>query len=199
MLYGFIVYIKTDDIYKDIAEGIETRFDNPNYELDRPLPKGKNKKVAGSMKDELGGKIMTKFVGLRAKTYSCLIADGSEDKKAKGTKKLKFGNYKNCLEGPQLDNKLNYLEKNKINVDNLKKDHKEFIKGNKLILQTQQRFKSERHNVYTEEINKIALSSNDDKIMQSIDSIETYAYGKSKYLVSEKEEINNITKRYKND
>ena len=51
------------------------------------MPKGKNKKVIESMKDELGGKIMTKFVGLRAKTYSHLIDDGSEDKKAKGTKK----------------------------------------------------------------------------------------------------------------
>ena len=51
------------------------------------------------------------------------------------------------------------------------------------------RFKSERHNVFTEEINKIALSSNDDKRMQSIDSVETYAYGTSKDLVSEKEEI----------
>ena len=60
------------------------------------------------------------------------------------------------------------------------------MKNNKSILKTQQRFKSERHNVFTEEINKIALSSNDDKRMQSIDSIETYAYGTSKDLVSEK-------------
>ena len=44
---GFIVYIKTDDIYKNIAEDIETRFDTSNFELDRPLPKGKNKKVIG--------------------------------------------------------------------------------------------------------------------------------------------------------
>ena len=77
---SFIVYIKTDDIYKDIAEDVETRFDISNYELDRPLPKGKYKKN-GSMKDELVGKIMIKYVGLRAKTYSYLINDGSEDKK----------------------------------------------------------------------------------------------------------------------
>ena len=124
---SFIVYIKTDDIYKDIAEDVETRFDTSNYELDRPLPKGKNKKVIGLMKDELGGKIMTKFVGLRAKTYSYLIDDGSEDKKAKGTKKcvikrkLKFENYKNCLEATQLENKTNHLEKNQIDIDSLKK------------------------------------------------------------------------------
>ena len=66
---SFIVSIKTDDIYKDIAEDIETRFDTSNYEIDRPLPKGKIKKVIGLMTDELGGKIITKFVGLRAKTY----------------------------------------------------------------------------------------------------------------------------------
>ena len=67
---SFIVYIKTNDIYEGIAEDVETRFDTSIYELDRLLPKGKNKKVIGLMKDELGGKIMTKFVGLRAKTYS---------------------------------------------------------------------------------------------------------------------------------
>ena len=62
---SFIAYIKTDDIYKDIAEDVETRFDTSNYELDKPLPKGKIKNVTGLMKDELGGKIMTKFVGAR--------------------------------------------------------------------------------------------------------------------------------------
>ena len=74
---------------------------------------------------------------------------------------------------------------------------KECIKNNKSILKIQQKF--ERHNVFTEEINKIALSSNDDKRMQSIDSIETYAYATSKNLISDKEEIecSNIIKQYK--
>ena len=119
---SFIVYIKTDDTCKDIAEDVETRFGTSNYELEcnsieRPLPKGKNKKLIGLMQDELGGKIIIKFVGLRAKTYSYLIDDSNEDKKAKCTKKciikrkLKFGNYKNCLEATQLENKINYLEK----------------------------------------------------------------------------------------
>ena len=115
-----IVYIKTDDVYKDIAEDVETRFDTSNYELDRPLPKAENKKVIGLMKDDLGGKIITKFVGLRVKTYSYLIDEGSEDKKVKGAekcvmkRKLKCGNYNNRLEATQLDNQINYLGKTKL-------------------------------------------------------------------------------------
>ena len=86
------VYIKTDDNYKDIAEDVETRFDTSNYKLecnsiDKPLPKGKNKKVIGLIKDELGGKFITKFVRLRAKFYSYLINDGSEDQKQKAQKR----------------------------------------------------------------------------------------------------------------
>ena len=89
---SLIAYIKTDDIYKDIAEDVETRFDTSNYELkcnsiDRPLLKRKKKKVIELMNDELGRKIMTKFIGLRAKTYGYLIDDDIEDKKTKGTKK----------------------------------------------------------------------------------------------------------------
>ena len=68
--------IKTDDIYKDIVEVVETRFDTSNYELDSPLPKGKNKILMGLMKDELGGKIIVEFVGLTPKTYSYLINEG---------------------------------------------------------------------------------------------------------------------------
>ena len=65
---GFIMHIKTKDFYKDIAYDVEKRFDTSNYEVNRPLPTGKNKKVIGLMKDELGGKIMTEFVALRPKT-----------------------------------------------------------------------------------------------------------------------------------
>ena len=83
---SFIVYVKTNDIYKDIAEDIETRLDTSNFEIDRPLPKGKSKKLIGLMKDELGGQIIKEFVGLRAKTYSYLKDNNDEDKKAKGKK-----------------------------------------------------------------------------------------------------------------
>ena len=100
---SFIMYIKTKDIYEDIANDVEKRFDSSNYEIKRPLLIRKNKIVIGLMKDELGGKIMTEFVGLRLKTCSYLINNGSGNKKAKETKKyvikrmLKFEDYKTCL------------------------------------------------------------------------------------------------------
>ena len=106
------------------------------------------------MKDKLGGKIMTELLALRPKTCSYLTDDCEEDKKTKETKKcvikrrLKFNDYKYCL--------LN----------------------NEIILKSQQRFKSERHNLYTEEVKKIALSSNDDKRLQTFDRITSYPYGR---------------------
>ena len=82
---------------------------------------------------------------------------------SKNNNNNKFEDYKNCLEAAQLKNYINHLEKkNEIDVDSLKKDHKELIENNKLILKTQLRFQRERHNVFTEEINEISLSSNDD-------------------------------------
>ena len=105
------------------------------------------------MKDKLGGKIIMEFVTLRPKTYSYLTDDGKEDKKAKRTKKciirrmIKFDDYKNCL---------------------LK---------DKVLLKSQQRFISKKHDVYTESMNKIALSNNDDKRIASSDKITSYLYG----------------------
>ena len=199
---NFIACIKTNDIYKDIAEDVETRFDTSNYELEcnsneQTLPRGKNEEVIGLMKDELGGIIMTRFVGFRAKTYSYVADYSGEDKKAKDTKKfvtkikLKFENYKNCLKATQFENKVNYIEESNIEWNSIK----EFIKNNKSILKIQQIIKSEMHNVFTEE------SSNDDKRMQSVDSIEIYAHGTTKDLVIDEEEIkcSIIIKRYKND
>ena len=85
---SFIVYINTVDVYKDITKNVERKFDTSNYVLERLLPKEKDKKVIGITKDGLGAEIMTVFVGLRAKTYSCLIDDDSENKTAKSTKKF---------------------------------------------------------------------------------------------------------------
>ena len=149
---SFIINIKTEDFYKDIVNDVEKRFDTSNYECDRPLPTGKNKKVIGLMKDELGGRVNAEFVDLRPKTYSYLTDDCKEDKKAKGTKKcvikrmIKFDYYKNCL-----------------------------LNG-EVILKSLQRIVSKGHDVYTENINKIALSSNDDKRIVSSDKITSYAY-----------------------
>ena len=150
---SFVMNIKTNDFYKDIANDVEKRFDTSNYECNRPLPTGKNKKVIGLMKDELGGKIITEFVTLRPKTYSYSTDDGKQDKKAKGTKKsvikrmIKFNDYKNCL---------------------LKDE---------ILLKSQQRFVSKKHYVNTEDINKIALSNDDDKRIVSSDKITSYPYG----------------------
>ena len=150
---SFVMHIKINDFYKDIASDVENRFDTSNYEVNRPLPTGKNKKVIGLMKDELGGKIITEFVTLRPKTYSFLTDDGKEVKKAKGTKKciikkmIKFNDYKKCL-----------------------------LNG-EIILKSQQRFISNKHDVYTENINKIALSNNDDKRIALSNKITSYPYG----------------------
>ena len=78
-------------------------------------------------------------------------------------KKLKFEDFKNCLEVAQLENAIGHQEKNEVNIDSLKKDHKEFTTKIKLILKSQQRFRSGKQNVFTKEINKTALSATDDK------------------------------------
>ena len=100
-----LIYGKeTEDFYKDIANNVENRFDTSGYRTDgsRPLPVGKNKKVIGLMKDELGGEIMSEFVALRPKMYSYKIGS-KESKKCKGIKKcvvkqdIKFEDYKRCL------------------------------------------------------------------------------------------------------
>ena len=155
---SFVMHIKINDFYKDIASDVQNRFDTSNYEVNRPLPTGKNKKVIGLMKDELGGKIITEFVTLRPKTYSFLTDDGKEDKKAKdkkakGTKKciikkmIKFNDYNKCL-----------------------------LNG-KIIFNSQQRFISNKHDVYTENINKIAPSDNGDKRIVLSNEITSYPSG----------------------
>ena len=129
VLYGYREFHcvhKKDYIHKDIAEDVETNFDT-NYELDRPLSKGKNRKVIRLMKDELGAQSMIKFFWSRAKTYSYLRDEGSEDKKAKSTKKCvikrnrRIENYKSCLEATQHENKIKYMQKNNINIHSLEK------------------------------------------------------------------------------
>ena len=108
---SFIASINTDGSYSDIAEDDETRFDTSDYELHKPLTKGKNKKVIGLIKAELGGKIMNQFAVVRAKTYSYLTDNNNEDKKGKEKtfhlkRKVKFEDYRHRLETTQLRNKV---------------------------------------------------------------------------------------------
>ena len=118
------------DIYKDIAEDIEKRFDTSIYEVGRPLPMGKNRKVIGLMKNELGGQIMKKFVELQRKTYSYLKDNDDDYKNAKDTKRCvvkrrpNFQDYKNCIKASQILNITNYLQSKQIDVDCLKEDKK---------------------------------------------------------------------------
>ena len=100
-----IYHIKTEDFYSDIAGYVKNRFDTSGYNKAhaRPLPIRINKKVIGLMKDELGGRIMTRFVALRPKSYAYRKLDDKQDKRCKGIKKcvvkktLDFDDYKNCL------------------------------------------------------------------------------------------------------
>ena len=126
---------------------------------ERPLSIGKTKKVIGLFKDEFRGKIMTESVAPRAKAYAYLMDDGSEHKKAKGMKK--------CI----------------IKREFMFENYRESFLSNKIILKSQQRFKSDHHKVYTED--KIALSSNDDKRLQSFDGITTYPSGSNAFKACE--------------
>ena len=88
----FIIHIKAEYFYEDIAIDVEKWFDISNYDENdkRPLPIGKNKKVVCLFKDELGGRIMKELVGLRAKIYAYLLDDDTEYKKVKGKKSVKI-------------------------------------------------------------------------------------------------------------
>ena len=162
---SFIIHIEAEDFYKDTANDVNRWFDASAYKEkdERPLTTGKNKKVIGKFKDELNGKIMKEFCALRAKAYAYLMEDSSKHKKAKGTKKciikkeITFRNYKDCLFSGEI------------------------------IIKPQQRFRIDHHRVFTEEVNKIALSSNNDKRIQTFDKVTTYPYGTNAFKVCENE------------
>ena len=126
-------YIFTEDFFEDINNDVERWFDTSNYDKNdkRPLQIGVNKEVIGMFKDELGGKTMKEFCALRAKTYPYLMEDDSEMKKAKGVKRC--------------------IIKRRLMFEN----YKDSLFNNKTIMGSQIRFKSDHHNVYTEEVNKI--------------------------------------------
>ena len=159
---SFIFHTKTETFYKDNPDDVKKWFDRSNYEVDRLLPRGLNKKVNG-FKDKLGGKIMKELVALRPKGYSHLMDDGSEHKRAKRIKKS--------------------IIKREIKS----KNDKDSLFKTKIMLKSQQRFKSDCYCVYTEEINNIALSSNDDKRLQTFLKITTCPYETNIFKVCGKE------------
>ena len=162
-----IVNIKTETFYEDIADSAEEWFSTSNYDKKdkRPLPIGINIKVIGMFKGELGRKIMEEFAASKQRHIHTNDEDYEKNKiiskKAKGIKKCAI--------------------KRELIFDN----YKEFLFDNKIILKSQQRFRSDHHEVYTEEINKIALSSNNDNRLQTYDRITTYPYGMNAFNVCE--------------
>ena len=169
---SFIMDSKTEDFYKNIANDVETKYDTSNYVCKRPLLMGKNKKVHCLFKDELDGKIIKEFVGLRPKCYSYLASENKVDKRAKGTKKCVI---KRCL---------------------MFNDYLEYLKEKKKILRSQQRFKSKEHDVYSANINKISLFYNDDKRLISYEGITTYPYGIGVGILCEQELLSKVSRKY---
>ena len=144
----------TKDILKDISPDVETMFDTSNYPKEHPsgIKTGSNKKVIGMLKDECGGKQIEEFVGLRSKLYSYKMEE-SEEKKCKGIKKnvikkeITLQDYKDCL----------FNEKEETRSMNL--------------------IRHRNHDLFSETIKKIALSSKDDKRIVFGNKIDTLAYG----------------------
>ena len=165
---SFILQIQTDDFFNDINNDVNKWFDTSNYDKNdnRPLEIGKNEKVIGKFKDELGGKILTEFVALRAKTYAYVQLNDDkleEHKKAKGTKKC--------------------VIKKHLNFDLYKKA----LFNDETIRCSQQRFKSDYHIVYTQTVHKNALANEDDKRIQSFNGVTTYPYGMDKEPINQLE------------
>ena len=152
--------IQTEDFYKDISEDVKHKFDTSDYPPNHPsgIPSGVNKKVLGMFKDEAGGKVIDEFVGLRAKSYSYKMSEGEESKKCKGVKKLV------------------------IKKSILHEDYKKCLFTGKEQLRRINVIRSYKHGIYTEEINKVALSSSDDKRHILDDGVHTLALGHYKIL-----------------
>ena len=145
---SFIVHVKAEEIHTDLVGDVEERFDTTNQEV-KKYTQGKTKKNLAD-KDQLSEKKKKKkdFVALRPNMYySYLIDENFADKKTKRTKK--------------------YVQEQKINFQ----DYKKYLEKKKTILKSQQRFRSEEHNVFTEKFNKIALGANNNKRIQTLDGV----------------------------
>ena len=164
---SFVLHIKTEDFYEDIANDVNEWFDTSGYnkecKLPRSFPIGVNKKVIGKFKSEISNEIMIKFCTPNAKTYAYLLDSDKEIKKAKGTKK--------CV----IDRILTF------------KRHANAVLNDETTMTSQLRFKSECHDVCTEKLNKIAINPKYSKRLQTYDRITTYPYGTSAIKVCESE------------
>ena len=152
---SFMYEVETEDFYKDISEDVKDRFDTSDYPENHPsgIPTGINKKVLGMFKDEAAGKIIKEFVGLRAKLYSFIMEDGKENKRCKGVKKQV------------------------VTTNITHEDYKTCLKTGKEQLRKQNILRSYEHEVFTEEVNKVALSALDDKRYILGDGVHTLAWG----------------------
>ena len=152
---SFMYEIETEDFYKDISKDVKDRFDTSDYPENHPsgIPTGINKKVLGMFKDEAAGKRIKEFVGLRAKLYSFIMEDGKENKRCKGVKKQ------------VVESSITH------------EDYKTCLRTGKEQLRKQNILRSYEHEVFTEEVNKIALSALDDKRHILNDGIHTLAWG----------------------
>ena len=171
---SFVMMIETDDFFiiiEDINNDVEKWFDTSNFDKNdnRPLLINKNKKVIGKFKDELGGKIMSEFCALKAKTYAYKLDNGNEVKKAKDTKKC--------------------VVKSHISFSN----YVDILFNSSKLLKSQFTFKSDHHDTYTQKIHKIALNYFDDKRIQVDDKITTYPYGYFENNMNINSEIKNNT------
>ena len=167
---SFVINIFKGDFFEDINNDVERWFDTSNYDKNdkRPLRVGIDKKLNGMFKSEWGANTMKDFCALRAKTYAYLIDDDSEKKKAKGIKRC--------------------LIKHRLMFEN----YKDSLFNHKTILKSQLRFRSHHQNMYTEEVNKIALNNNDNKRLQTFDRVTTYLYGTNAFKVCESEMLSKI-------
>ena len=149
---SLLLEIKTPNVYDDMQKNIED-YDTSDYPKDHPLYSVKNKKVLGKMKDEVTGRVIAEFIGLRPKMYSILGSKGTEHRRAKGVKKavvkreLKHEQYKNCL----------LYRKQKHNKMNMTR--------------------SDNHKMFSIKLNKVSLSPMDTKRWIDDDGISTHAYG----------------------
>ena len=162
---NFVINIFTEVVFEDINNDDQRWFDTSDFDKNnkRSLQIGANKKVIGMFRDELGGKIMKDFCARRAKTYTYLLKDDSEMKKATGVK--------SCI----------------IKRSLMFENYEDSLFNNKVIMRSQLRFKSDHHNVHTEEVNDIVLNCNDDKRFQTFNRIKTQPYRTNPFKACESE------------